>query len=72
MSLSVGAKVMLAFDWVMDSKRLDVKSVDIVQAGCIKNAVVLTWPMKYISIGGCSIYSTAHAVYIHFLGVYIG
>ena len=38
----------------------------ICQSGRIKNAVVLTLPLKYIFMGGCSIYSTAYAVYIHF------
>ena len=32
----------------------------------VGNAVVLHLPMKYISVGECSIYSIADAVYIHF------
>jgi len=38
----------------------------------VGNAVVLHLPMKYISVGECSIYSIANAVYIHFSGGYIG
>ena len=31
-----------------------------------ENEYILHGPMKYISVGSCSIYSTANAVYIHF------